>query len=371
MQSLAVLLDSIRELRSRYLFWISLSISVLAALALFGMIGFNEQGWRILWFETQPSEYLRSGSPGARDTMSWMFNELYVRWWLSWGTIVLGLISTASVIPEFLASGSIDLVLAKPISRVKLIALKFAGSLLFVAVQVAIGVTLAWLLIGAKVGVWLSLAFLAIPLITLQFFYLYSISTLVALLTRSTVASLLLTVLCWGCFSAVQLSANKMEELYVGQSATRERLGSIAAGIRHRAEIEQRELRPAEVAKATMMESQAADLTSIVEMLEPWQGKTRAVEVLVPKTADIQKMLANATKAPVFTEMDTMAGPLKEQMRRMYNLDRDELEVMWEANNAGKRAARDVHPLPSILTSLIVPLLCLGAAVVVFVRRDY
>ena len=201
MQTLAILQDSIRALRSRYLFWISLSISVMVAVALFGMISFNEQGWRILWFETSEHEFYRAGTDDSRDLIAWIFNSVYVRWWLSWAAIALALISTASIVPDFLAGGAIEVSLSKPISRLKLISLKIIGAMLFVALQVTVGVSLAWLLMGVKIGIWLPAAFWAIPLITLQFFYLYSVATLVGVLTRSTLASLLITLIFWATCS--------------------------------------------------------------------------------------------------------------------------------------------------------------------------
>ena len=95
-QTIAILVDSLREIRSRSLFWIALAISALVAVLLFGLIGFDEKGWSILWFDTNESDILYAGSDGARDLMSWLFGGAFVWWWLSWGAIILALISTSS-----------------------------------------------------------------------------------------------------------------------------------------------------------------------------------------------------------------------------------------------------------------------------------
>ncbi len=370
MQTIALLLDSIRALRSRYLFWISLWISILSAVLLFGLISFNEEGWRILWLKTTESEF-RAGTESARQLMSWMFNEMYVRWWLSWAAVALALISTASIMPDFLASGSIDLALSKPIARWRLMALKFLGAMLFVALQITLGVLLAYLLMGVKIGVWIPAALWAIPLITLQFFYLYSISTLIAVVTRSTVASLLITLIAWGLFSTIQITSNQIDsnlaqtERYIGA------LNSRIESIRKRAAREQREPSPAEIRRITTMQGRAATWQPIYEMLKPWPSRTRLMEAVVPKTADIQKILANTARAPALTELGGMSEIFRSQLGVAGITDDDEIDAMYEATLAGKKAIREVNATFSILTSLLIPLAALLAAGVRFIRKDY
>lgn len=368
MQSLAILHDSIRALKSRYLFWITLAISLLASVALFGTIGFTEDGWRVLWFEPSPSDLYRAGSPGARDMMAWIFNGIYVRWWLSWAAIVLALISTASIIPDFLAPGAVELSLSKPISRLKLLSLKFAGAMLFVALQITIGVVAAWLLMGIKVGIWITVAFWAIPLITIQFFYLYSIATFVAVVTRSTLASLLVTLIAWATFSSVQFTSNQLDSNVVQMDTVVREMEERVDRMRSRADAENRSLLPMEVARITSFEEQIETFRGIGQTIRPWQVQIHKVEAILPKTGDIQKILANTAEAPVLNE-------LLENSQALRNAsgvgDDVEFEVMMESGIAGQKAIRAVNPKTSILSSLVQPLAAVIAAVVVFLRRDY
>ncbi len=371
MQSLAILIDSIRAMRSRYLFWISLAISILAAILLFGLISFNEQGWRVLWYETNKSDVYRAGSDNARDLIAWLFNSIYVKWWLSWGAIILAVISTASVIPDFLASGSIDLSLSKPISRLKLMGLKFLGAVLFVALQVSVGVGLAYLLMGVKIGIWLTVAFWAIPLVTLQFFYLYAISMLVAVVTRSTLASLLVTFLLWGAFSSVQFSSNQLDSNLAQINTTMDHLQGRIERIRARAAEQKRDLTPFELGRIESFQEQIGTYQPVQEMLNPWQSRTHLIEALVPKTADLQKILANQAEAPVLHELIGMSGVFAKQLEAVGMTDEDEFQVMYQAGLAGQRAIRHVNAWHSISTSLGLPVFALLMAGIVFVRKDY
>ena len=238
MQVLAILNDSLRELKGRSLFWITLIISAFAAFALLGSIGFNQEGWRILWFETIKSDVLRAGTPASRDVMAGLFNGFFVKFWLGWGAIILALISTSSVMPEFLASGAIDLSLAKPISRLKLFLVKVFGACLFVTVQVAVSALLAYVLVGLKAGIWLHTSLLAIPLITLQFLYLYAMSVLVAVTTRSTLASLLMTILFWFIVFIAQFATNQMNSMLTQNQAMLQRVEKRIDAINSRAATE-------------------------------------------------------------------------------------------------------------------------------------
>ena len=71
-------------------------------------------------------------------------------------------------------------------------------------VQATIFVALTFLVVGLRWRVWLPGYLLAIPLVVLLFSYLYCISALVAVVTRSTVAAVLLTMLAWMAFTGVQ-----------------------------------------------------------------------------------------------------------------------------------------------------------------------
>src|SRR5207237_9963707 len=63
-----------------------------------------------------------------------------------------------------------------------------------------------FLVLGLRGGAWEPALFLAVPLVVLMFSYLFAVCVLLGVLTRSTVAALLLTLLFWSALWAVHQS---------------------------------------------------------------------------------------------------------------------------------------------------------------------
>ena len=74
---------------------------------------------------------------------------------------------------------------------------KYLGGLMFVFLQVGLFCIDAFLVVGWRVGEWNVTIFLAIPLVTLFFSYLFCVNVFFGVLTRSTLVALLFTVLFW------------------------------------------------------------------------------------------------------------------------------------------------------------------------------
>lgn len=206
-QTLALLLDAYRELNSKKLFWFTLAISCLIALA-FAAIGIDENGLSLLWWEIGDiGGFVNSDIIPKDQFYKMMFANFGVGFWLGWIATILALVSTSGMIPDFIAGGAVELTLSKPVGRVRLFLTKWAVGLLFVALQVAVFTLACFLIIGIRGGSWTPRVFLAIPIVVLFFSYLYSVQALLGLLTRSTIASLLLTLLFW-CFLFVLNTAD-------------------------------------------------------------------------------------------------------------------------------------------------------------------
>jgi ABC-type transport system involved in multi-copper enzyme maturation permease subunit len=108
--------------------------------------------------------------------------------------IILGVIITSFFIPNMLRKGSIDLMLAKPLHRSTLLVYKYVGGMSFMFIFAAVTVGSVWVVLGIRSGMWNPKFLLLIPLLTFAFGILYAVSTLIAVLTRSAVASLLVTL---------------------------------------------------------------------------------------------------------------------------------------------------------------------------------
>jgi ABC-type transport system involved in multi-copper enzyme maturation permease subunit len=196
-QSLALVLDAYRELNSKKLFWFTLAISGLIALAFAG-VGINKDGLSVLWWTVGDFGGILNSDVIPPDQLyKSLFANFGVAFWLGWLATILALVSTSGMIPDFIAGGAVELTLSKPVGRVRLLLTKWAVGLLFVGLQVAAFSLACFLVIGIRGGSWTPRVFLAVPIVLLFFSYLYSVQALLGLLTRSTIASLLLTLLFW------------------------------------------------------------------------------------------------------------------------------------------------------------------------------
>lgn len=199
-QTWALFVDAYRELNAKKLFWITLILSLLVVVA-FAFVSINDRGISVFGAQFDNVGWSTKVIP-AVTFYKFVFTEIAIPWWLGLIATVLALISVCSVFPDFVSGGAIDLYLSKPIGRLRLFLTKYVTSLLFVALQVFVFALASFLLIGIKSGAWEFGIFLAVPLVTLFFSYLFCVCVLLGVVTRSPLASLLVTILFWlGVFS--------------------------------------------------------------------------------------------------------------------------------------------------------------------------
>ena len=111
--------------------------------------------------------------------------------------ILFAIIWTAGFLPTFLEPQSATVMLAKPAPRWAILLGKYLGVVMFATSQAALFIGCTWLALGAKTGVWDTTYWLAVPLLALNFAVFYSVSTFIAVCTRSTVAAAFGTILFW------------------------------------------------------------------------------------------------------------------------------------------------------------------------------
>ncbi len=112
--------------------------------------------------------------------------------------MLLSCIITAFYIPNMLHKGTIDLLLAKPIGRVRLMLYKYIGGMTFMFLNTAILIAGLWLVLGLRSDIWEPTFLLSIPILTFEFALFYALSTLAAIWTRSPIVSILFCVVMWG-----------------------------------------------------------------------------------------------------------------------------------------------------------------------------
>ncbi|WP_193213231.1 ABC transporter permease [Luteolibacter marinus] len=211
--ALAILWDSFRLLQARKLFWFALGISVLVAL-FYASIGFNAKGMTLFFgAKTMENPLLQEGKPEAAAFYVMIFTDVIVKLWLAWVAVVLALLSTASIFPDFISEGSIGIALSKPVGRLRLFLLKYFGGLMFVALQVTVFTTIVFVALGMRVGEWNLTVFWAVPVITFVFSLLYCMAVWIGIWTRSTLFALLGAFMMWGTALLVQWGEEGLYEI--------------------------------------------------------------------------------------------------------------------------------------------------------------
>lgn len=336
-QIMTILWDSYRMLKARVLFWVVLAVSVLVAMT-FASIGVDENGFSMLFgvwaFE---SELINTKTGYAELFYLTVFTNIIVTWWLGWLAIGLGLISCSSVFPEFLAAGSVDVAISKPMSRAKLFVVKYLGSLLFVLLQVAVFCVIIFLTLGLRIGEWNWSIFWAVPILVFVFSLIYCVGVLVAVLTRSTMLSLLSMLLIWGLSLLVQWGENVFYDL--GYSAAE-------AGV------------SVNMSTGEIREGEEGDY-------EMWRKAHRATKIAawpLPKTREMTLMIKQKIKS----------GSNKKSLAGMSLIAfADEEMLKGSGLNIEKKAANR-HSLTYVLgSSILFELVILSLACWRFSTKDY
>jgi ABC-type transport system involved in multi-copper enzyme maturation permease subunit len=353
-QTGAIFLEAYRNLNSKKLFWLVLILSGLVVAA-FACVGINQHGVKILVWQFD-NDFLNSNQYPADQFYKGMFVQIGIGIWLAWLATILALISTAGIFPDLMTSGSIDLLVSKPIGRLRLFLTEYVAGLLFATLQVTIFTTACFLVIGLRGGVWEPGLFLAIPLVVCFFSYLFAVCVFLGVVTRSTVAALLLTLLFWfgismvGAAERTLLMAKTMQHHGANIAAHVEKDAGkpkAAKGPKSREPTP-----PADTTPATPEEpSTASRALSIAHSV------AYGIKTVLPKTADtielLQRSLIEIAKLP----KQPADSP---EARAALAAQKEIIDVIY-----GRSIAWIIG------TSLAFETVVLAFAALVFCRRDY
>ena len=297
-QTLAMFVDAYRELNAKKLFWITMILSGLVVAA-FGAVGFNETGFSIFWKSFDHTFFNTTLLPKEQLYKN-LFLTLGVQTWLGWLAIILALVSTAPMFPDFLSGGAVDLYLARPLGRTRLFLTKYLVGLLFVAIQVAVFCVASFLVIGLRGGAWVPGLFLAVPVVVLMFSYLWSICAFIGTVTRSTIAALLLTMLAWFAIFGVDATEGTLLTFSVGSKVTQELLDEDIA--RFQTDIATLNAKPATTQPKSIeamrvrtleasLQAARADRAKTSDPFATWHKVAYIAKWPLPKTAETTKLL--------------------------------------------------------------------------------
>ena len=344
-QTLALLVDAYRDVNSRKLFWITLVLSGAVVLC-FLALGITPHGMTIFGFEWKDSP-INSEMMEPATFYKILFIGLGVQMWLTFVAAILALISTGGIFPDLLGGGSIDLYLSKPISRLRLFITKYFAGLLFATLQVAAFAFASLILLRIKSGAWLPGLLLAIPTVLAYYSYLYCVCVLIGVVTRSTVASILLTILFMFVVGGVHSIESK--SLLVAEMKN---------------QIVQR--RVDRSLRATPAQRQAA--ADEGKWLQTWHRRLYVVAAALPKTSAtvelMQRWLISAAELPR-GESDYYDDEAPRST--FFGLTTDDERARLNA-----LAILRARPLSWVLgTSFIFEGVVLAVAAWIFCRRDY
>jgi ABC-type transport system involved in multi-copper enzyme maturation permease subunit len=228
--------DTFRQSLASRIFWVMLAVS---ALCIIVCLSVGVEGDVSLQRPDEPPEFIRKTDPKAPEAkrhgvdvisgdITLLFGLMriqlgrdradairFLQLVLAGGVadafgLLLALVWTAGFLPAFLEPSAIAVLLAKPAPRWSLLVGKYLGVLVFVLFQAAVFVGGTWLALGLRTGVWgpfvgsspVPVYLMCIPILLIHFAIFYSFSTLLATVTRSTVAcvfgSIVFWFLCWG-----------------------------------------------------------------------------------------------------------------------------------------------------------------------------
>ena len=373
----AMIIDAYRQLSAAKLFWLTLGLSILVVL-LYGSIGFNDAGMTMLFglFEVE-SEFITKGSPWARGLYLGIYSNFLITIWLSWVATVLALISTCSIFPDFVSEGSIELSLSKPISRIHIFAMKFFVSMLFVMLQVSIFCFGIFLCVGLRIGEWNWMIFIAIPIVTLFYSYLFSVTVFTGMITKSGIAALLVTGVFWMSLFSVSLSEGALTAIVTSEEVQLElyrdgiekqqiMLDEIIAKSPEDFRIKKKQERIDYLITAN------EDAQEFLGKIRPWQTRISWVLTLLPKTSQtiglLDRWLSNEDG---FDLAAIMRGDMSE-LEEMEEIDSTSRLALHRETNKRMQEEYDGRSLWYVVgTSVIFECFVLGLASLIFCRRDF
>jgi ABC-type transport system involved in multi-copper enzyme maturation permease subunit len=369
---LAILRESWLTLRAEKLFKLVLGLNLLVIVA-YASIGFDATGVSIFFgLAHVDSEYIHEGTSLAKTLYLGIYSAFIVNLWLAWAASILALISTSSIFPSFLKEGAVELVMSRPTRRSTIFFVKYFGGLLFVMVQVGIFTLGAFLAAGWRIDVWDPAIFLAIPLITLFYSYLFCINVLVGVITRSTLTALLATLLFWFATFSIHTTDHVLTENLFRFQETASRADKRIAELEAERDTANADLNTKEADNVEHWlqgpQKEAAAARKAFEQLSPWETTMGIIRTTIPETDRTLALLHRQLERNSDVSLiDLMTG-------RGFDDEDDPPRELNAHEVAQRKVVEQENQIPAwriIGKSLIFEVIVLGLALWIFRRRDY
>jgi ABC-type transport system involved in multi-copper enzyme maturation permease subunit len=130
-------------------------------------------------------------------TQLWEIENHVISIGAAWILILLSIVVTAFLVPNMLRKGAVDLLLVRPMHRVRLLVYKYLSGVVYILANVALLIGALWAVLGLRTGIWKPGILVSIPVLTFFFAILYAVSVFYGVLTRSAVTAILVTCIVW------------------------------------------------------------------------------------------------------------------------------------------------------------------------------
>lgn len=338
-QTITILTDSMRMLLERKLFWVSFIFSSLLGL-IYLSISLEPDGLSLFFgMKHIENDVFFKGSADGEFFYVSLFSTYITRYWLGGGAILLALISTVSVFPEFMKPGTIEVSLSKPVSRMKLFFVKYFGCLIFAGLQASLFALIVFVAIGWRLEYWNWTIFWVVPIITFAFSLIHCVQVLVGVLTRSSLMALLSGISFWGLVWLVQMTE---QTVYLNAHAMVEEKMSVDW-------------------KTGKFQGYDEKQKVDAEAQENYQ-LVKSIATPLPKVRDVTLYLDQLVQ---FRD----SGSILEQVDLIASVEKN--DIQFKAQRAERRTQERHTPTYIYLSSLGFECVVLSLACFIFVRRDY
>lgn len=161
----------------------------------------GEQLW-IGYGSLKIGEPLPFSRRAIKENIEPLFFGLVIKLGLGVLAILIAIIVTSPIVPDTFRSGSLHLLLSKPISRVYLYLAKFFGGTIFVFVNISYVLIGLYFIAGMRFGFWNSGLLACIPLLVFVFIIFYTVSCLAGLLWGNPIVCIVACMVFWlFCFA--------------------------------------------------------------------------------------------------------------------------------------------------------------------------
>jgi len=185
----ALVKDTFQEARARWLFWGLFALStLLIAIFLFVLRIDIVQGAISFMGIERTTRRIYDIRKFVNLSYAWVSIALYV-----WGTF-LAIFASSGLIPSVLEAGRISLLLSKPLTRTMLLAGRYTGNVLVVALNHIYLICSIWIVIGLKTNIWEDRFLLAIPISIFIFAVLLCVVVLIGVVSESAALSVMVAV---------------------------------------------------------------------------------------------------------------------------------------------------------------------------------